>query len=85
MSSLYERVKSIRADSPIKRVIVTNVKEYFPGLLKFLFTLTKEKKEGHRVDISGETRIRYWFQDVLKAARRPTRTRGDRPGETWPR
>ena len=65
MSSLYERVKSIRADTGLKRVIVTNIKEYFPGLLKFLFTLTKEKKEGHRVDISGEAGT-HWFQDVLE-------------------
>ena len=67
MSSLYERVKSIRGNTDLKRVIVTNIKEYFPGLLKFLFTLTKEKKEGHRVDISGDTDT-YWFQDVLRDA-----------------
>jgi len=67
MSSLYERVKSIRAATGLKRVIVTNVKEYFPGLLKFLFTVGKEKKEGHRVDISGDAGT-YWFQDVLHSA-----------------
>jgi len=67
MSSLYERVKSIRGNTDLKRVIVTNIKEYFPGLLKFLFTLTKEKKEGHRVNISGNADT-YWFQDVLRDA-----------------
>jgi len=67
MSSLYERVKSIRAQTDLKRVIVTNIKEYFPGLLKFLFTLTKEKKEGHKVDISGDADT-YWFQDILRTA-----------------
>ena len=67
MSSLYERVKSIRANTDLKRVIVTNVKEYFPGLLKFLFTLTTEKKEGHKVDISGDAGT-FWFQDVLRDA-----------------
>jgi long-chain acyl-CoA synthetase len=64
MSQFYERVKSIRGDTGLKRVIVTNIKEYFPGLLKLLFTLAKEKKEGHKVDISGDTAT-YWFQDVL--------------------
>jgi long-chain acyl-CoA synthetase len=71
MSSLYERVKSIRANTGLKHLIVTNIKEYFPGLLKFLFTLSKEKKDGHRVDISangqaaavGDT---FWFQDILQ-------------------
>ncbi len=67
MSSLYERVKSIRAKTGLKRVIVTNIKEYFPGLLKFLFTLSKEKKEGHKVDISGDADT-YWFQDIIAGA-----------------
>ena len=67
MSALYERVKSVRPNTPLKRVIVTNVKEYFPGLLKFLFTVAREKKEGHRVDISGDADT-YWFQDVLSDA-----------------
>jgi long-chain acyl-CoA synthetase len=67
MSSLYERVKSIRAGTGLKRVIVTNIKEYFPGLLKLLFTLARERKEGHRVDISDD-RHTYWFQDVVQAA-----------------
>jgi long-chain acyl-CoA synthetase len=64
MSSLYSRVKEIRNASPIKRVIVTNIKEYFPPLLRFLFSLSKEKKEGHRIDISGEQGT-IWFQDVF--------------------
>jgi long-chain acyl-CoA synthetase len=67
MSNFYERVKSIRARTGLKRVIVTNVKEYFPGLLKLLFTVAKEKKEGHRVDISGDPDT-YWFQDLLRDA-----------------
>jgi long-chain acyl-CoA synthetase len=67
MSSFYERVKSIRAQTGLKQVIVTNVKEYFPGLLKLLFTVAKEKKEGHRVDISGDPDT-YWFQDLLREA-----------------
>jgi long-chain acyl-CoA synthetase len=72
MSSLYERVKSIRANTGLKRVIVTNIKEYFPPLLKFLFTLTKEKKEGHKVDISGDPDT-HWFQQVIRdASARPT-------------
>jgi long-chain acyl-CoA synthetase len=67
MSSLYTRVKSIRENTDLKQVIVTNIKEYFPGLLKFLFTLTREKKEGHNVDISGDAGT-YWFQEVLRDA-----------------
>lgn len=65
MSSLYDRVKSIRQETILKRMIVTNIKEYFPGLLRFLFGLTKEKKEGHRIDISGDEDT-FWFQDIIK-------------------
>ncbi len=67
MSSLYGRVKSVRSETGLKRVIVTNIKEYFPGLLRLLFTLAKEKKEGHRVDISGDADT-SWFQDLLRRA-----------------
>ena len=67
MTSLYERVQSVRARTGINQVVVTNIKEYFPGLLRFLFTLTKEKKEGHRVDISGDPGS-IWFQDLIRKA-----------------
>jgi long-chain acyl-CoA synthetase len=70
MSQLYERVKSIRKNTDLKRVIVTNIKEYFPGLLRLLFTLAKEKKEGHAVDISGDAGT-YWFQEVMHGAAKP--------------
>ena len=72
MSQLYERVKSIRENTGLQRVIVTNIKEYFPGLLRLLFTLAKEKKEGHSVDISGDAGT-YWFQEIMRgAAAKPT-------------
>jgi len=67
MSAMYDRVREVSRRTDLKRVIVTNIKEYFPGLLKFLFTLTKEKKEGHRVDISGDDGA-IWFQEVLRGA-----------------
>jgi long-chain acyl-CoA synthetase len=66
LSSLYGRLESVRGSTGLKRVIVTNIKEYFPGLLRFLFTLGKEKKEGHRVHITGTSST--WFQDVLRGA-----------------
>ncbi|MBS3785094.1 MAG: long-chain fatty acid--CoA ligase [Anaerolineae bacterium] len=72
LSLTYPIVKGIRDQTPLKRVIVTNIKEYFPGLLKFLFTLATEKKEGHYQDISGDADT-YWFQDVLAdAPKRPS-------------
>lgn len=67
LSLLYKNVKQVRAHTALKQVIVTNIKEYFPGLLKTLFTLAKEQKEGHRVDISNDAGT-VWLQDFLAAA-----------------
>ena len=67
MSRFYPIVKQVRAQTALKNVIVTNIKEYFPPLIKLLFTLFKEKHEGDRQDISGDPDA-HWFQDVLGQA-----------------
>jgi long-chain acyl-CoA synthetase len=72
LSLTYPLVKQIRGETSLKHVIVTNIKEYFPTLLRALFTVAVEKKEGHYQDISGDANT-YWFQDVLASApARPT-------------
>jgi long-chain acyl-CoA synthetase len=72
MSAFYPVIKQVRANTALKHVIVTNIKEYFPPLTKLLFTLAKEKKGGHRQDISGDANT-YWFQELLsKAPAKPT-------------
>jgi long-chain acyl-CoA synthetase len=63
MSNFYSLIKEVQPKTPIKKLIVTNIKEYLPGLLRFLFTLTKEKKDGHRVELSEGDE---WLQDILK-------------------
>ncbi len=70
LSLFYNNVKQIQQETPVRHVIVTNIKEYLPGLAKFLFTLAKEKKEGHRVEKHAGD---HWFQDVLAryASKRP--------------
>lgn len=74
MSLFYSTVKEIQAKTKVKTVIVTNVKEYLPAPAKVLFTIAKEKKEGHRIDTlpSGDV----WFQDVL------TKYAGKKPNVT---
>jgi long-chain acyl-CoA synthetase len=46
MSRFYPVVQKVRANTKLKRVIVTSIKEYFPPIVKLLFTLLKEKKGG---------------------------------------
>ena len=70
LSMNYERVREGRKDTPIEHVIVTNIKEYFKGPLKALFTILKEKKGGHRVDFTSDANTYEW-SDVL-ADRAPT-------------
>lgn len=65
LSQFYPKLQEVRAKTKLKRAIVANIKEYFPSLLKTLFTLAMEKKEGHRVEIAAGD---LWFQDVLKSA-----------------
>lgn len=63
LSVFYEVVKQIQSQTKVKHVIVSNYKEYLPGLAKFLFTIAMEKKEGHYVEAlrTGDR----WFQDIL--------------------
>jgi long-chain acyl-CoA synthetase len=64
LSLMYPIIKQIRAETKLRHVIVANIKTYLPPLLRILFTLFKEKKGGHRVDISGDANT-HWFTDVL--------------------
>ncbi len=66
LSLTYPTVKQIRTETGLRHTVVTNVKEYFPRLLKFLFTIFREKKEGHHQDISGDADT-AWFQDILQS------------------
>src|SRR5262245_30076973 len=52
LSRFYARVKSVQKHTPVKRVIATNIKEYFPLALRPLFTLLRETREGDRVKLA---------------------------------
>ena len=71
MTLFYDRVSRAGARTGVRRIIATSIKEYLPPLLRVLFTLFKEKKEGHRVSLrDGDA----WLQDLLnhhRGAERP--------------
>ena len=52
LTRFYGRVKSLQRRTPLRRVIATNIKEYFPPLLRFLFTIAREKRDGDRVTLA---------------------------------
>jgi long-chain acyl-CoA synthetase len=62
LSLFYNLIKQIQPETKVKKVIVANIKEYFHGAAKFLFTVAMEKKDGHRVELK---RGDDWFQDIL--------------------
>ena len=70
LTLFYQRVKTIQPNTKLKRVIATNIKEYLPPVLRVLFTLVKEKKEGHRIDLRPND---LWLGDLLRAKARAPR------------
>jgi len=69
LTRFYPMVSKIKKNTGLKKVIVTHIKDYFPGFLRFLYTLAKEKKEGDRVNISPEDN---WLSDFIKGESRDT-------------
>jgi long-chain acyl-CoA synthetase len=73
LTRFYERVKRVQARvAGLKRVIATNIKDYFPPVLRLLFTLVRETKDGDRVTLTGGD---LRFTDLL------VRQRGRKPPE----
>src|SRR6059036_2401557 len=75
LSRIYPVVKAARAlasrpgapaPATVEHVIVTNIKEEMPPVLRVLFTLAKEKKDGHRQPFAGDAGA-LAFREVLAA------------------
>jgi long-chain acyl-CoA synthetase len=71
MTMFYNQFKKLQPRTKVKLVIATNIKDYLPPVLKVLFTLVKEKKDGHRIELqTGD----FWLTDLIKekaGAKRP--------------
>lgn len=64
MTNFYNKIKEVQDRTKIRTLVVTNIKETLPSLLSLLFTLTKEKKGGFRVDLAeGDV----WMKDMIDA------------------
>jgi long-chain acyl-CoA synthetase len=68
LSKFYPTVDAVRPHIPLRRLIVTNIKEYLPMARRALFTLFKERQEGHRVRLRSDAPD-HWFQALLAAPR----------------
>jgi long-chain acyl-CoA synthetase len=80
LSPFYERVKAGQAGSPVRQVIVANIKEYLPPILRILFTYLRERKEGHRVSIrDGDMSFRDFLARGAGSQRPDVRIEPDDP------
>jgi long-chain acyl-CoA synthetase len=73
MTNFYNTIKKAQPKTKIKKLIVTNLKETLPPVMRILFTLLREKKAGFRIE-GGLREGDVWFQDLLakyKDALRP--------------
>lgn len=66
LTRFYEHVRAIQPATQLKRLIATNIKEYFPPGLRVLFTFFRERKDGHRITLRAPD---LWFQALLSSHR----------------
>ncbi|MDW7740309.1 MAG: long-chain fatty acid--CoA ligase [Bacillota bacterium] len=62
LTRFYKMIKEVQPKTNLKNIIVSNIKDYFPGFLSFLYTVAKEKKEGDRVELAKED---HSFTDLI--------------------
>ncbi len=74
LTPFYGRVKAVQRRTRLRGVIATSIKEYLPPALRLLFTVFKEKKDGHRITIAAGD---MWFQDLLRTHRASPKTAVD--------
>jgi long-chain acyl-CoA synthetase len=64
LSVFYRTIRSIKTQTNLKRIIVTNIKEYLSAPRRILFSVVREAREGHRVDVRGDENV-FAFQELL--------------------
>jgi long-chain acyl-CoA synthetase len=90
LTPFYQRIKNIQArmhgveadlqvgSTGIRHVVATSIKEYLPPALRLLFTIFKEKKDGHRVSLATGD---HWLRELLRghasSPQRPVTVRPD--------
>lgn len=68
LTMFYKTVKAVRPKTGLRKIILGSIKDYFPTALQLVFTVAKEKKDGHRVAVK-EKGVYNWLEFL--AAYRP--------------
>lgn len=66
LSAFYKLVKNVQKRTAVRLIICTSIKDYLSPVLRILFTLFREKKDGHYVVIDKDD---IWLSDLLKEYR----------------
>lgn len=69
LSRAYPALREALPGTAVAEVVVTGIKDYMPPVLRALFTLFRERKEGHRVRLAPGHQT---FRAVLRLEERPT-------------
>jgi long-chain acyl-CoA synthetase len=65
LSRFYPRVQDVRGETPLRRVIATEIKEYMGVPIRWLYALLKERAAGDRVAVDPGD---YRWGDLLRSA-----------------
>jgi long-chain acyl-CoA synthetase len=69
LSALFSHVQAVRPRLPeLRHVLVTNIKDFFPTHLRVLFSLTRERRDGHHVSLPRDPST-AWLLRLLARAR----------------
>ncbi|MGD9001226.1 MAG: long-chain fatty acid--CoA ligase [Anaerolineae bacterium] len=78
LSPFYDKVRECRGGGC--RIITANIKEYLPAHLRMLFTLFRERKEGHRATLQpGDVRMRDLMRQFAGSSRPQVAVHPDDP------
>ena len=80
LTPFYDKLKALQPRTSVRCVIATNIKEYLPAHMRLLFTLVKEKKEGHRIRLqAGDLAWGDLMRQFAQAPRPPVQLALDDP------
>ena len=63
LTPFYNQVKKVQHQTEIKTVVATGIKEYLSPVMRTMFSLLMEKKQGHRIELQKND---LWLQDIMK-------------------
>ena len=67
LTPFYRKVAALRARTDVRHVVASNIKEFLPPTARILFSLFKEAKGGHHVELADGDR---WLPDVIRLGER---------------